>query len=774
MGNRLDRLLEPGQLLQGALAGDLLQQRLQFVELLPGQQLGAFKIEREIGRGGMGIVYLATRTDGAFEQHVAIKWLPIGRLDSLQAEQFRRERQIHAQLAHPHIARLLDGGRSHDGHLWFALDYVEGLPIDQHAAQQGMSWQARVQLLLPIIDAVQFAHSQLLVHRDIKPDNVLVNRHGEAKLIDFGVASMLRDTDVPAACTPGFSSPEQAAGDPVGTASDIWQLGHLLHCVLVASTPNLPAPRIPEDLHAIVLKAKQRLPSERYATAAALHADLQRLLHYRPVHARKTGPLHRIRLLLQAYPLGSALTGIAAFAFAATVTLFMLRITHERDAAREAQALTARVNAFLMEDFLPGADPLQGGSSGISVADLSEQALGRIEARLGNAPEVAAEIETSLGNILGNLGRFQAAQRAYTLSLNHLRKRYGNNDERVLRNRLNLIKARIDSDSLQTANASLTQLRQDILAAYGPHSALLMEADAYHARAAFLRDDFALCKQRYEALLPRLADATADEQAGIYIGLSLCESRLGNWESSIRYARQARDLNERRLGIDHPLSLETHIAIETALLGAGRYQESAQVSADLADKLATRYGNLHQTSLMIRHDQALALGCSGQPGRAIPLMQQTIAGRAKTLGPDHPWTAMSESVLGMLLIKDNKLAEAGRVLSKARSALGDNANDLPYIQLTLLQNEADLALAKHQFADAIARYGQAIAVAQTLYPETHRSVANLQLGLGLSLIGNGQAREGKQRIQHALPILGTRADCRSEMIARARSAVIHG
>lgn len=206
MTGLIERMFEPGRLLQGALVRSLLLSA-GMTELEPGTSLGPFRIVREIARGGMGIVYLACRADGEYEQDVAIKWLPQGRLDAAALQLFRHERQILASLRHPHIARLLDGGHGEDGHLWFAMEHVEGEAVDRHAAAHGLGWRERVQLLLPVIDAVQFAHGRLLLHRDIKPDNVRVDADGRAKLLDFGIAALVSDGDAQRAFTPGYASP---------------------------------------------------------------------------------------------------------------------------------------------------------------------------------------------------------------------------------------------------------------------------------------------------------------------------------------------------------------------------------------------------------------------------------------------------------------------------------------------------------------------------------------------------------------------------------------
>lgn len=767
--SRAGDLLEPGRLLGGALVGALLRERLALAELAPGQQLGAFRIERELGRGGMGIVYLATRADGAYEQEVAIKWLPLGGPTTSTTAQFRRERQILAGLRHPHIARLLDGGCSDDGHLWFAMEHVGGLPADRHAAQAKLDWRARVRLLLPVIEAVQFAHAHLLVHRDIKPDNVLVDGDGRAMLVDFGIAALLHELDARAAYTDGYASPEQRAGAPPDIAADVWQIGRLLQAVLAAAAPGHAAPKRPRDLDAILACASHVEPARRYATAQALHADLQRLLAHRPVSARRPNPWHRLALLGQAHPWGTLGSALALLAFAATISGFMLRLTHQRNVAEHARATAEAVNAFVDEDLLPGADPLQAGSGDVSAAALAERALTRVEPRLHDAPEAAARVELSLGRTLANLGHFQSAGHAFDEAIGHLVALYGANDARVLQARFLREQQLLDPAHLTNAEPRLRALRADVLHQLGPRAELLLDIDSQLAHAANVRDDFSTCVTRYTALLPRLAHADdAVLRADAYMELSLCEARLGEDDMALAHARTSLTLITAAVGPQHPFTYESGLALETALVGLGRYDEAVGVLRQLVAAFEQRYGAGHPVTLTAIHDLGFALTCAGHPGEGARWLERAAQGREQTFGPHHPWYAMSESVLGMALIDTHQLDPAAAALARARDALGTRAENTPYVQAILLENEADLALAQAHAADAATRYTTALAAARKLYPATHPRLAVLQLGRGLALFDAGQTLTGKALLRDALQRLGTRPTCRADQVALAR------
>jgi predicted Ser/Thr protein kinase len=236
------RVFQTGGALQGAVAASLLRQREADAELRPGERVGIYRVLRELGRGGMAIVYLAERDDGEYQQQVALKWMHAAQADDAGEALFRRERQALADLSHPHIARLLDGGRSAGGRPWFAMEYIEGEPLDRHCMDSALPLARRLALFRHVCEAVAFAHARGVIHRDIKPSNVLVDRNGNAKLLDFGIAQWLGQHDALAtrACTPGFASPEQWRGESVTVASDVYQLGRLLVAILCSDEAGEP------------------------------------------------------------------------------------------------------------------------------------------------------------------------------------------------------------------------------------------------------------------------------------------------------------------------------------------------------------------------------------------------------------------------------------------------------------------------------------------------------------------------------------------------------
>jgi non-specific serine/threonine protein kinase/serine/threonine-protein kinase len=318
------------------------------IGLEPGARLGAYRVIREIARGGMGTVYLAERADAEYEQQVAIKLVTRGMDTEMVLHRFRRERQILAELQHPNIARLLEGGTTPDGLPYFVMEYIDGEPIDRYCASRQLSTGARLDLFRDVCAAVQYAHQRLVVHRDIKPGNILVTADGIPKLLDFGIAKLLTPsegiTDLTApqfrVMTPDYASPEQLHGSSVTTLADVYSLGVVLYQLLTGAHPGKasgtgeaipPSRLVPAfrgDVDTIVLSAIRRDPERRYASVQAFSDDIGRYQRGLPVAARADSWSYRalkfVRRNRAAVGLGvlslvAVVGGSAAFAWQAHV-----------------------------------------------------------------------------------------------------------------------------------------------------------------------------------------------------------------------------------------------------------------------------------------------------------------------------------------------------------------------------------------------------------------------------------------------------------------------
>ena len=367
---------------------------------LAGQTLGAYTLERELGRGGMGQVWLARRTDGRYDGQVAIKLLQTGLLGRGDVARFEREGRILARLDQPHIARLLDAGVADDGRQPFlVLEYVDGLPIDRYVQQHGLAVADCLRLVIDAADAVAHAHARLILHRDLKPSNMLVRADGQLKLLDFGIAKLLDEQAGAAAAdltqqagalfTPDYAAPEQLQGGDVTTATDVYALGVLMYQLLggghptrgTATTPlqslratvEVPAPRLSDqvlrrggadaarrarelrgDIDTIVDKALRKRPAERYANAAELAEDLRRTLAHEPIAARPAGWWYLGSRFLRRHRVGVAAGVVALAAVLGGASVAVLEAREARAQREQAEGLLE----FMLGDLRKRLQPL--------------------------------------------------------------------------------------------------------------------------------------------------------------------------------------------------------------------------------------------------------------------------------------------------------------------------------------------------------------------------------------------------------------------------------
>jgi tetratricopeptide (TPR) repeat protein len=342
------------------------------------ERFGPYRRRAELGRGGMGTVYLGERVDGAFEQRVAIKVIRRGFDTDAVLARFLAERRILASLDHPGIARLLDGGATEDGRPYFVLEAIDGAPLDLHCERAGLDRDARVRLFLDVCDAVAYAHRRLILHRDLKPANVLVDVHGRPKLLDFGIAKLLepdRATEVTQLTvagvnplTPDFASPEQLLGEPLTTASDVYSLGVMLDRLLTPQRVDEAETRRPSDLELVVEKALADEVALRYATVDALAEDLRRHLAGLPVEAHPPALGYRLKKFLRRHRGASIAATLVALAVAAGVASSLVQArradAQRRLAERRFEDVRELSRAFIFDvndgiENLAGATPVR-------------------------------------------------------------------------------------------------------------------------------------------------------------------------------------------------------------------------------------------------------------------------------------------------------------------------------------------------------------------------------------------------------------------------------
>ncbi|HET8899539.1 MAG TPA: serine/threonine-protein kinase [Rhodanobacteraceae bacterium] len=557
-----------------------------------GDQLGAWLLGRELGRGGMGVVYLATRADGTFTQQAALKLMrgefllhdaPVR--DKL-AQRFENERQLLAELSHPNVARILDGGTTATGVPWLVMEYVEGVSLTDYSTQHRLDMPARLRLFCKLCSGVQAAHQHLIVHRDLKPGNVLVDAEGEPRLLDFGIARALGPQAAAAvtrtgvqAMTPAYASPEQMGHKPLTTASDVYSLGVILYelstgalpyvldglspaaseQVICHSQPNtlrhalwagaLPLTerqqrlaQIGGDLERIVQKAMHKEPTRRYASAQALAEDLQRYLAGQPVQAHPDSVGYRAGKFLRRHRWGSmaAMLALLAVLVAASIAFRQAR------RAEQAAADTGSVNAFLL-DVLKMSSPYNSGSE-LSLSDALDEAAGRVNAHFGNRPDLAIAIHNALAQSMFSRNRLEAAENQIKLARSLSNTLYGPDDAHTVESLAILANIRKDQYRDNEARALFKDALQRL--ERSQQTGLPLYTDVLNDLGVLylLGEDYAHAREYIQRALDRDtlaagADRAAQEEHARTLGnLAHAERGLGHLDRADALYRQAQPI----------------------------------------------------------------------------------------------------------------------------------------------------------------------------------------------------------------------------------------
>jgi serine/threonine-protein kinase len=434
-----------------------------------GTIIGPYILEEEIGRGGMGAVWRARRSDGAIKRPLALKLPHAGPQSQQLIERFKRERDILGELSHPNIARLDDAGVTGSGQPFLALEYVSGVPLTRYCDELHLNVRGRLELYLQVLRAVQYAHGNLVIHRDLKPSNIIVTAAGQAMLLDFGIAKLIPDDAADeggltqfggVALTPEYASPEQIAGKPVSTASDIYSLGVLLFELLTGERPyrlkrssrgaleeaildteplrpsvavnaaaalargttqKSLARALNGDLDTIALKALKKTPAERYLTVDALSRDIEHHLRGEPVSARADGTWYRFFKFVGRHKLPMAAVTAAGLILVATTTIALVEARNAAAERDRALALSAR-NAAVSE-FVKMLVTESGGADGpVSVSDMMARSESLLATEYSQNPENRAAILAVLGDYYHTVGKDQLAEPLYSSALQSLQR----------------------------------------------------------------------------------------------------------------------------------------------------------------------------------------------------------------------------------------------------------------------------------------------------------------------------------------------------------------
>ena len=748
----------------------MLDSELAPMEAVKGQLIGPYRLEAEVGRGGMGTVWRAERVDGGFQQTVAIKLIKRGMDTHEVIRRFAQERQILSLLDHPHIARLLDGGSTEDGRPYLVMEYIEGRLLPEYCQERVLGERARLALFATICAAVQHAHSHLVIHRDLKPRNVMVRANGDVKLLDFGIAKVLEaDGDATVTrmrpYTPAYASPEQQAGQLLTTATDVYSLGVMLG-ELVAEPRS-------RDVQAIVEKATRAEAEQRYATAEQLAEDVNRYLRGLPVEARAGAFSYKAAKLMSRYAV-PAVAGLGVLAAAlgglAYVAVQKRSIEVERDRAEE-------VSRFL-RDLFAAADPERNQGNRVSTRELLDLGAARVRT-LGNDGTRHALLET-MAEAYFNLGLYEKAVLAYRELLTSEEGSKSPNPERLARALAMVAEGeefRGRHKEAEASGAAAVELAKGIGA--GPRALVWMHRcnqlrqAARHAEAVSAcqaavsaaggsalgvgdRGALALslgaalmdagkskeAEEAYQEALRLAGQPSAKAQALSYLGsLYFRQGRFGEAEKAFGEA----------IGLKRKLYPEGHLDLAQSLnnlanvmttMQRGKeaipvYEEAhglyRKFLGDESSELASSLSNL-----------AVAYSVTGQLEPAERIAGEVVGLQARTMGEGKLPHISAQMKYAAILLERGKSREGVAILEGALGA-GETLEPRPKLQLgyiRVLLGQGLLDLGRRERAEVLAREGLEI-LKPVVRPE-HWMMQQGSIVLGGALIRGGQVGEGRK------------------------------
>ncbi len=716
-------LLKPGGGLQGPLFGSLLDRLIKApTELEAGARVGPYRVVETLGSGGMAVVYLAARADGEFEQRVALKLvMPNCGMSTEEArELLRRERQILASLAHPRIARLLDGGTTEDGALWFAMEAVEGERIDRWCAARAADRRQRLALFQQVCDAVQFAHVHLLVHRDLKPSNILVTPNGDVKLLDFGIAAVVQpghEHATPRALTPGYASPEQRRGEVETTASDVWQLGRLLELLV-----RPLAGRRSRDLDAIVARATVEDPARRYGSVTALRDDVERHLEHRPVVARAGGAAYRFGRLLRRNSVASVVALAAMIVLLTAAGLFTAQLVEERNHALEEAARARAARQFMVEAFR-SSDPETNRGDTMTANQILERGRERLEREYQDQPALQADLLRAIGVVYSNLGELERAQRLF--------------DAAIEANRRNP-KARANELGLALNDAAVVRLRRGL-----PREAVPLLEEALRFDDAFTGEERSHILLTFASLKRRLGDAIGARHA---------------YENLLDVVGEGSDHERRVRAYAQAFLCELGEQFGDAAAAVRRCREAVDTYARITDPRA------NQEHVQFTIAYAAALASAGRVDEARAAWQPAYEQELKAYGDGHQRTRYALVTAARIERAAGRLDAAAEMLDRAEAEpFPHEGRDAILADTTLLRGK--IALERGDHDAAIEPLEQARAYLARRVDPSHGAFAEIDLALGRALCASGRIDDGRVALAASLA-----AQTRHPYLARHRAS----
>jgi tetratricopeptide (TPR) repeat protein len=705
-------------------------------ENVAGARLGPWRVLREIGRGGMGTVYLACRDDDQFRKNVAIKVVAHGLDTAEMLNRLRHERQILAHLDHPYIARLIDGGNTPQGRPFLVMEYVEGRPIDAYCSEQKLDVFGQLRLFLKVCDAVSYAHRNLIIHRDLKPGNILVTSDRSPKLLDFGIAKVLHEISGGTAehatrvLTPEYGSPEQARGEAVTTTTDVYSLGGVLYKLLTGSVPHPIHDRSPlaivraindedvrkpsdlrhglsADVDSIVLKALHTEPQRRYPSVDQFAGDIERLLEGKPVTARPDTLWYRagkhVRRHVLATGMGVAIV-VVLLGFAALQSIQLRKTRAERDRAN-------RITDF-MTGMFKVPDPSESRGQKITAREILDKASQNITSGLSNDSELQADLKFSMADTYTGLGLYSQARGLAESALEIRRRVLGDTNRKTLESQNQVAWLLDREDRYPEAEALIRQTISTDQRVLGADDPLTLDA------------------------MDRLSEILQD---------------MGRFQDEEKLQHQVVELCIRRLGSENPQTLKAEALLANSISVQGRNAEAESVYRTVLVNEQRVFGVDAPDTLAMMRDLANTIKDQARYAEAEDLYRQTLAGQQRVLGAEHPVTTDTMVALAYDLFHGaGRIPEAESLYRQAfeieRRVLG------PESRITLRAQEglANVLLMDRQYAEAERLQRNILAIRQRELGPEHTDVLLSKYNLATVLRRSGQGVAAEKLLRDTL------------------------
>ena len=695
---------------QGAEAGEATVEGA-----LPGP-IGPWQPIELIASGGMGDVFRVRRADGEYRETAALKRLRRNVGSTTARARFVLERQLLADLRHPNIATLLDGGVDAEGVPYFVMEFVDGAPITDHCDAAGLDLDARLRLFEQVTGAVVAAHQRLVVHRDLKPANILVAASGDVKLVDFGIAKLLDeppDTGMTATwervLTPRYAAPEQIAGATVTTATDVFALGVVLHELLSGCLPRSeqelraalvpgarltdPAPmsatfarlapldaetlaarrrttaralgrRLRGDLDAIVAKSLRTEPQDRYATVASLAADLARVRDARPVEAHRGSWLYRARKFWTRHWLtaSAGVLVVASLAVGLSVALVKTRAAHV------AEGRAAAINRFLTEELLGSADPANARGHDPRVREIVANAARNVGLAFAGQPAIEASVRRTLGTVSARLGEVAAAREQLTAARTLLARSGADRLEQARLARA-FAELALAEGRFEAARREVRAAVEGVAARLGPDADETLDARILEGRILTSDSDVVAAERTLRDVVGRLDRAPAGRsalRAAARSQLALALTGQGRRDEALDQLLEASRLEEAALGADHPQLAQTLEQIADIESWIGRHDDAERTARRALAIDRKVFGPTHWRTLHGAYVLAAALYRHDRLQEASSVAASALAAAQPVLGDDHPEVVNVENTLAVF---DTRRGDFASAADRYRDAL---------------------------------------------------------------------------------------------------------